>query len=715
MRMTNKVKIVVVATAVAMNLSAAEITVSPDCWPTTPYEAMERIHGDRKAGSREGFHVKIAAGTYALDRTIVLEPVDSSDSNAPIVFEGVPGKTVVSGGLRIAGWTEDGDGVWSAPLPHECGKERAYFEMLWVNGRRAQRARYPKKGYLKPTWTERRSDQVAAIGFSDEGAQKILRETAAADLPFAQVVNHQVWGMGRIIPDAIEEGGASATQGTHVAILAKPPIGRWPSWRSWGDYSNMYLENFREAFTDPGEWFYDAAAGRVRYRPREGEKMSDVEVMIARPGLSQFVAIRGEPSEGRHVRNVVFRNIIFEYCDTPQSSRIVRPAWADNVQCNDLSRANRGPGPSRLEPGQGAVWDSATAAIDMKGAQHVRLENCVVRHTGGYAVKVEDGSCDVRIERNEFRDLGSGGVLVGEWREHQYDPDPSHDFGRKIVVPDRPESVHEIYVRNNVIADGGWFNAEGVGVIFTHVSDSFISHNDISDLNYSGVNCGWSWGYRGSVSQRNTIEYNHIHNVGRGQLNDMGGIYLLGTSYGTRVAHNVVEDVRSYDGTSGWGLYCDAGAEGATMEMNLVVNKFDTGFHQNYGTENTIRNNIFVVGGKKGGLTCTNYAVANVRCSYNFVNNIVYTLDDANQVALRGEMPAGVWANNVWWSPAGHEYFSARSWKDWCLLGREQNSVWADPLFVDVEKGDYRLKPDSPALARGFRLLDVSKAGVEDR
>ena len=705
--MKNSLMMAAVAAAATVNLAASVLEVTPERWPTTPYEAMERIHGDRKAGGYEGFTVKIAEGTYAIDKPIVFEPVDSSRSDQPIVFEGVPGKTVISGGLRITGWTEDGDGVWSAPLPQERGKERAFFEMMWVNGRRAQRARYPKKGFLTPSRTERRSDAVAAVEFDDDGAKRILAATAKEDLPFVQVVNHQIWGVGRIIPDAIE-----AKSG---AFLAKPPIGRWPSWRSWGHWSNMYLENFRAAFTDPGEWFYDAAAGRVRYRPLPGEKVPELEIMIARPGFSQFVAIRGEPAKGKYVRNVVFRNLIFEYCDTPQSSRIVRPAWADMEQCNDLSRADRGPGPSRLEPGQAAVWDSATAAIDMKGARHVRFENCVVRHTGGYAVKIEDGCCDVRIENNEFRDLGSGGVLVGEWREHQYHPDASLDTGRKIVLPDRPESVHEIHVRNNVITDGGWFNAEGVGVIFTHVSDSCISHNDISELNYSGINCGWTWGYRGSVSQRNTIEFNRIRNVGRGQLNDMGGVYLLGTSYGTRVANNVIENVCSAEGTTGWGLYCDAGTEGATMEMNLVVNKEDTGFQQNYGTENTIRNNIFIVGGKKGALTCGNYAVAGVRCSYNFVNNIVYALNDAPQVGLRGDMPAGVWANNVWWSPDGCDSFAQESWKAWRDSGREQNSVWADPLFADFAKGDYRLKPDSPALARGFRPLDVSKAGVEGK
>jgi hypothetical protein len=36
----------------------------------------------------------------------------------------------------------------------------------------------------------------------------------------------------------------------------------------------------------------------------------------------------------------------------------------------------------------------------------------------------------------------------------------------------------------------------------------------------------------------------------------------------------------------------------------------------------------------------------------------------------------------------------------------------ADPLFVDPEHRDYRLKPESPALALGFKPIDVNEAGL---
>lgn len=44
----------------------------------------------------------------------------------------------------------------------------------------------------------------------------------------------------------------------------------------------------------------------------------------------------------------------------------------------------------------------------------------------------------------------------------------------------------------------------------------------------------------------------------------------------------------------------------------------------------------------------------------------------------------------------------------------EENSVAADPLFVDVENGDFRLKGDSPALKLGFEPINTTKIGLTE-
>ena len=44
----------------------------------------------------------------------------------------------------------------------------------------------------------------------------------------------------------------------------------------------------------------------------------------------------------------------------------------------------------------------------------------------------------------------------------------------------------------------------------------------------------------------------------------------------------------------------------------------------------------------------------------------------------------------------------------------ESNLVDEDPHFVDVDKGDFRLRADSPAFALGFREIPVEKIGLYD-
>jgi hypothetical protein len=50
-------------------------------------------------------------------------------------------------------------------------------------------------------------------------------------------------------------------------------------------------------------------------------------------------------------------------------------------------------------------------------------------------------------------------------------------------------------------------------------------------------------------------------------------------------------------------------------------------------------------------------------------------------------------------------------WEAWQALGLDQHSVIEDPQFVDRAGGDYRLKPESPALAMGFEPIPVEKIG----
>ena len=50
-------------------------------------------------------------------------------------------------------------------------------------------------------------------------------------------------------------------------------------------------------------------------------------------------------------------------------------------------------------------------------------------------------------------------------------------------------------------------------------------------------------------------------------------------------------------------------------------------------------------------------------------------------------------------------------WQSWQAQGMDRHSIVADPLFVDPEKDDYRLQPNSPALKLGFKPIPVQDIG----
>ncbi len=67
--------------------------------------------------------------------------------------------------------------------------------------------------------------------------------------------------------------------------------------------------------------------------------------------------------------------------------------------------------------------------------------------------------------------------------------------------------------------------------------------------------------------------------------------------------------------------------------------------------------------------------------------------------------------HNLYWCPTdpawGQRYLDGQQ-----PLGVENDSLSADPRFVDLKKGDLHLKPDSPAWKLGFEPIDLASIGL---
>ncbi|WP_154856570.1 right-handed parallel beta-helix repeat-containing protein [Cyclobacterium xiamenense] len=628
----------------------------------------------RKLGTADSVWVKIAPGDYYLTAPLELSAADA----APIVFEGMGDPVNLYGGVAVSSWEKVSNRLWRAAVPPPYAGNFP-VEQLFVNGKRAIRARMPNTGFFQVMGVEQTVLEQGQGRLPEFAIQKLRLNPE--DLALLNIENpehiqqavislYHKWDVTRKFIDHFDADSSL------VYIRGK---GMQP-WNRLDDLTNYKIENVPAALDAPGEWLWKED-GYLYYIPREGEALESIAAYV--PVTDKFITISGDPSNP--VSNKAFKNIRFK------------------VAGYHMPRQGH-------DPLQAAATVDASITVDY--ADNILFDNCEVAHTGLYGVWFRRQCTNSRIRHSYLHDLGAGGVKIGDFLYHREDADVSANN----------------LVHNSIIRDGGHLFPSAVGVIIFHSRDNEISHNEIADFRYSGVSVGWMWGYAASgvVTQipdkngnpewtegpfkspatGNEIAYNHIHHLGWGELSDMGGVYVLSEAIGTQVHHNVIHHV--YSATyGGWGLYTDEGASQVRMENNLVYACKNSGFHQHYGKENRIRNNIFA-SNLKGQLQFTR---VEAHLSFEFSHNIVYT--------HTGEMLLGDWkeanvkmGNNCYWDTRTAEpLFQNMSFSDW-ENQKDQNSLLADPGFVDAENHDYRLK--SPSIARkiGFKPFDYSKAGV---
>jgi hypothetical protein len=120
-----------------------------------------------------------------------------------------------------------------------------------------------------------------------------------------------------------------------------------------------------------------------------------------------------------------------------------------------------------------------------------------------------------------------------------------------------------------------------VGIWVGIARDTRIAHNELNDLPYAGVSCGWSWDRREVGCRNNAIEKNHIHRVAQ-LLADTGGIYTLGDQPGGVLRGNYIHDIARFSGVALVnGIFFDNGSRGWRVEDNVIHDIADGAIRHN--------------------------------------------------------------------------------------------------------------------------------------
>lgn len=642
----------------ASSLPAANWYVSPtgsdqsagtkDAPLATIFQARDAI---RSADKHEAHTVWIADGTYILDQPWVLTSQDSGTAEHPIVYRAMEGaQPIFSGGTVIERWHQEGN-LWKAQLPESL---RAPLpEQLIVGQNAAVMAREPDEGLftMAGVHEEATSDDQATqtIRLQPDDFAATLGKVSPEELSQVQLLAFHKWdNTRRHIDRLVTDENTLVTFGRKMK-----------SWNSLNEKSQYHIENFAAALDSPGEWYVDPS-GQISYFPREGEELTEMQMIV--PRLDKLVILQGKPEQP--VEHVELRGLHFRH------ARWITPKTG-------------------FEPAQAAAPIEAAVQIDF--ARHVTVADCEVGHVGIYGVWFRQGCQHCRMKRSWIHDTGAGGVRIGEMS----------------IRANENERTHHITVDNNLLHRGGRIFPCAVGAWIGQSGDNTLSHNEIANYYYTGISVGWRWGYDNSLAKRNTISKNHVHHLGYGVLSDMGGIYTLGPSEGTVVRGNIFHDIQAYS-YGGWGLYTDEGSTGILFENNLVYRTKTGGFHQHYGKDNIVRNNILAFG--------LLYQLQATRVedhrSFTLENNIIYY--------TQGDLLHGRW-NQVKYDSSQNCYFDAsgRSVKflgktlhQWQAEGHEQDSIVADPKFANPEHFDFTLAKDSPAIKLGFVPFETDDVGV---
>jgi len=654
---------------------AADFFVAPDGNdgnPGTRQRPFATLEGARDAvrelkqkGVAGPVTVQLRGGRYALSKPLELTAQDSGAEGQPVTYRCYADeKVVLSGGKEIRGWRKHDARLWVADVPWAKDRKEPFTE-LFVGGVRRPRARTPNAGSYFYSRRLHLTDaakhpQCLGLSYNPGDLGPWANRSDAVIVLFHNWVNSYNY---------IQDFDA-----TKQRITFARPAGIF----FLGPHVRYYVENVFQALDDPGEWFFDRATSLLYYYPLAGEDIEHTEV-IAPAVTATLLAINGDPEKGRFVERLVFRGISLQHTDANLARDYEHSVQGAHTQ-------------------KGAIFAT--------GLRHSVIEDCEFTRLGEHAVSLREGCQWNVVRRCHITDVGGGGIYLSEgW--------PKKGADALLTAHNR--------IDNNFIHDNGHIFRAGCGV-FLGGSASYneITHNEICNQSWVGVHMGWSWtGKVRSFTHDNTVAYNHLHHLGNGVLNDLGGIYTLGDSPGTVLHHNHIHDITRFErgrmGYGGWGIYLDAGSSEIRIENNLVYRTRDGGFYitcVGFPHGNMVRNNIFACSADAQVMRDGHDEPE--ASHFQFKRNIVY---GERAQLFRGDnwMKESnfISDDNCLWSTSGSPpVVAGKTFTQWQAEGRDQHSLVADPCFAKPGEGDFSLTADSPPLAIGFRPIDVSTAGL---
>ncbi len=641
---------------------------------SAPYATVKAAQEKLRRIIREGkltgdAHIYFREGTYFIREDIVIGGGDF-DENHRVIYTAYGNETVrLVGGVPVTGWTEEGDGIFSAEIP--CS-----FCALYADGVRQNPARETdwQKAHVRD-----KSHLQAVMGGPSSWFGEVLKVTEL-------------------------DGGHMKTEYRKC---------------DWSG-SVQYLQGAREYISEPGEWAIEG--NRVYYMPENPALIGESEIIAGT--ADNIFSVCGHADAP--IKNIVIRGLCLEMNGFGEN--LAAHARANNVTAEYDENLR---GLVCLRNAENVTVEHCRMSnagymgvVLREYAQNNTIYGNEIRNTG-YAGMFLIGENPGNLNYcNRNNTISNNKIFhVGEF--------VGHGAGIYLINSGENRITHNDISgvpRYGISLKGiryGVFGDNGITVDFddhwkyNQTTGNYIGYNRIYN---TGIRSGDGGGIEGwGMGRDNHIDHNIVYNAYRG-VPTTGwrghSIFLDDAAHYVKVTDNIIYDENA--------VAVNAGIFIKSIGNYVVNNVFDVGYAKNGAADiapyicpaggSVFRNNIIysrAEGDLRDDGTMTEPGSGD--------RVMLYFTDSANSSGTSCYVSLSEMNRNIYYNAVGkaqirveNELLSFDEWKN-CeknCLGYDRDSISADPMFADAEHHDYRLLETSPAFALGIHSIDIREIGL---
>ena len=585
--------------------------------PCSIAQAQSVVRGAAGAMNRD-FLVELADGTYRPAAPLVFTAADSGTNGHTITWQAATdARPVLSGGRSITGWTvsDSSKNIWKASASGTFATRQ-----LYVDGKLATRARSASISRSNMTFTS------SGWTFTSSSLSYLnnLANPSRAELNILGSWTNRYSQIQSVKNNAVTMAQPAWDQNTWGYDTVQSPYRQGP----------IYAENDYTLLDQPGEWYQDTIAGVLYYIPIAGQDLTKADVEL--PQLQYLLVIGAacpssttngggcvQPAAGNPTQAVAYaapaggdpyaqpaHDLVFSGLTFSHTS------WLEPNTDGFVDQQTGGflVGPRSSYPGGGQAavfeawrphWLQVPAAVQVSAAKNISFVRDrfvdlgevglgIGNDPSAHATGVGLGTNGVNVIGCVFSQLAGGGIVVGGTQAWAH-----HPCGDKVCTSGDPGSNlinQNIAIKDNLVHDVGIDYRDFSGIMFTYTANAVVSHNEIYNVPYSGINSGLGWGANDAggnndyktratgnlylyqplyanptTAKNNTVSANYVHQ-GMLQMNDGGCHYNLGFQPGTVVTQNYCEGQGSGLLGTYWGDYNDEGSAYITETKNVYAN-----------------------------------------------------------------------------------------------------------------------------------------------